>query len=109
MYIQLATSTLFKLCVQTVASHTPNGPIQIFAFWPSPLLVLVAAEHMVRHLGLPLQVAIKDDVLLLLHSKHKEDVLVDVVYWHLLDDDKNKMLPFVPPPSSIRDTARDPL
>ena len=32
MYIQLATSTLFKLCVQTVASHTPNGPIQIFAF-----------------------------------------------------------------------------
>ena len=63
---------------------------------------------MVRHLGLPLQVAIKDDVLLLLHSKHKEDVLVHVVYWHLLDDDKNKMLPFVSPPSSIRDTARDP-
>jgi len=28
MYIQLATSTLFKLCVQTVASNTPNGPIQ---------------------------------------------------------------------------------
>jgi hypothetical protein len=47
---------------------------------------------MVRHLLLPLQVAIKDDVSLLLNSKHEEDLVVHLVDRHLLDDDKIKML-----------------
>ena len=36
---------------------------------------------MVRNLLLPLQVTIKDGVLLLLHSKHEEDLLVHLVDW----------------------------